>query len=104
MTGRARLLSCRRQTPKHVDSALASSDFQNGISSSVIGPAPALAGSASGVRWSKLLPPPAAAPRELAKSPPPPPSPRPPSSTRSLATTSVMYFFCPLVLSSQERV
>src|SRR5208282_1626466 len=45
------------------------------------------------------------APRELpAYSPAPPPSPRPPSSTRSLATISVMYFFWPVCLSSQERV
>src|SRR5450755_4964918 len=75
------------------------------MSSSVIGPDPA--GSGSGVRWSKLLPPPAEdeAPRELpAKSPPPPPSPRPPSRIRSLATTSVMYFFWFVVLSSHERV
>ena len=59
---------------------------------------------ASGVRWSKLFPP-EDAPRELpAKSPPPPPSPRPPSRTRSLTTISVMYFFCPVCLSSQEWV
>src|SRR5258705_9189587 len=49
--------------------------------------------------------PPSDSPSELpAKSPPPPPSPRPPSSTRSLATTSVMYFFWLVCLSSQERV
>ena len=43
--------------------------YQNGISSSVIGPD--AAGSGSGTRWSKLLPP-ADVPRELpAKSPPP---------------------------------
>src|SRR5215831_17409661 len=68
------------------------------MSSSLIGE-PAAAGSGSGVRWSKLLP-----PRELEKSPPPPPSPRPPSRIRSLATTSVMYFFWLVCLSSQERV
>src|SRR5580658_10017349 len=73
------------------------------MSSSVIGPDPAVACSGSGIRWSKLLPLPADAPREPSlKSPPP--SPRPPSRIRSLATTSVMYFFWPLVLSSQERV
>src|SRR5882672_10990781 len=56
------------------------------------------------MRWSKLFPP-DEAPRELpAKSPPPPPSPRPPSRIRSLATTSVMYFFWLVCLSSQERV
>src|SRR5215831_21298912 len=67
------------------------------MSSSVIGELDAGAG--SGSCWSKLL---------LAlREPPeysPPPSPFPPSNTRSFATTSVMYFFWPDCLSSQERV
>src|ERR1700675_1929877 len=74
------------------------------MSSSVIGELPAGACSGSGALWSKLFPPAdAETPRELPACSPPP-SPREPSSTRSLATTSVMYFFWPDVLSSQERV
>src|ERR1700689_3643901 len=71
------------------------------MSSSLMGDEFADTGSASGVRWSKLLLP-AAAPR--ADSPPPAPSPRPPRRTKSLATTSVIYFFWLVCLSSQERV
>src|ERR1700682_5184880 len=75
------------------------------MSSSVIGELPAGASSGSGALWSKLFPPAdAETPRALPGCSPPLPSPREPSSTRSLATTSVMYFFWPVCLSSQERV
>src|SRR6202011_4513917 len=91
---------CRRVVLQSLGDLIA----ENGISSSVIGADPAAAGSGSGVRWSKLLPPPAAAPRECPPEPSPPASPRTPSRIRSLATTSVMYFFWLVCLSSQERV
>src|SRR5258708_11299105 len=78
------------------------------MASCVIGELPAGACSGSGALWSKLLPPEDAEdedPRELpANSPPPPPSPRPPSRTRSLPMIFVIYFFCPVCLSSHDSV